>query len=411
LAALALLGCGSSETPSGAAGGSAGFVVAMSGGANNSAGGGGALGGSPGGGFPGSGGLITPGVGGTPITGSGGAGATTAAGGTMGAGGGGGAAGQSTGGGGAAGSDGGAPGAGGTMPVTYPTLDASTQFGTPAQIPSTQAFTLAEGPVWDPCGKRVLFTDVNASTIYELKSDGSIGAFATGTSNANGIAFDIDGSLILAQMGGNPGHIARRDKTTGVITAIEPPGGPRLHTPDDVIVRSDGTIYFSDGDFPPIGTFNLGQLPVYALKPGASMLTNGGTVAGPNGVELSPDETTLYVDAYFEGSVYKFAVAADGGLTKGTTIATGLSSPDSLCLDAAGNLYVGVTQGIQVIRSDGTKLKLIPVTGVQATTNCTFGGDDGKTLYITAWTKIFKVDAMPIPGLDWVVNRKRLGCM
>src|SRR5690242_17829890 len=85
----------------------------------------------------------------------------------------------------------------------------------------------------------------------------------------------------------------------------------------------------------------------------------------------SPDEKTLYVDAYFEGTVYKFAVAPDGGLTKGTALSTGLSSPDSLCLDAAGNLYVGVTTGLQVLRPDGTKVKLIPVPGVQAVTNCT----------------------------------------
>jgi gluconolactonase len=141
------------------------------------------------------------------------------------------------------------------------------------------------------------------------------------------------------------------------------------------------------------------------------MLKNGGTVSGPNGIELSPDEMTLYVDGYSEGAVWPFAVAMDGSLTKAASaLATGLTSADSLCLDAAGNLYVGVSTGLQVLRPDGSMVKLIPVSA-RATTNCTFGGDDGKTLYITAWTDVFKVDNMPIPGLDWVVGMKRAKCM
>src|SRR5262249_23880489 len=159
--------------------------------------------------------------------------------------------------------------------------------------------------------------------------------------------------------------------------------------PDDVIVRSDGTIYFTDGEFPPTGTFSLTPLPVYQLPPGGEALVNGGTVNGPNGVELSPDEKTLYVDADYDGSGVKFDVAADGTLKKGATLATGLSGPDSLCLDADGNLYVGVSTGLQVLRPDGSKVKIIPVMSAQGVTNCTFGGDDGKTLYITAWSTMW----------------------
>ena len=166
------------------------------------------------------------------------------------------------------GSDGGNADAGVTPPVMYPMLDAA-QIGNPTMI--SNAFTLAESPLWDPCGHQLLFTDVTASTIHTLSASGQIGVLASNTGNANGIAFDVDGSLILAQMGGSPGHIARRDKS-GMITVLEPAGGPLLHTPDDVIVRSDGTIYFSDGDFYPIGSL-LGfsaLLPVYALKPGGT---------------------------------------------------------------------------------------------------------------------------------------------
>jgi gluconolactonase len=184
-----------------------------------------------------------------------------------------------------------------------------------------------------------------------------------------------------------------------------------LHTPDDVIVRSDGFVYFTDGDFPPVGTVDLAPLPVYGIMPGGSKLINGGSVGGPNGIELSPDEKILYVDAYFEGSVYKFSMMPDGTFMKGPPLITGLTNPDSMCLDAAGNLYVGVSTGLQIIRPDGSRVGLIPVTSAQGVTNCDFGGDDGKTLYITAWKTIWQLPNVPVPGLEWVENRQRLGCM
>jgi gluconolactonase len=305
------------------------------------------------------------------------------------------------------------PGAGGS--VSYPMLTADA-IGPAARVAG--GYTLAESPLWDHCNHRLLFSDAAAGTggiIYALGADGMVTSFMTNTGKANGLAFDLDGSLLMAKMGAK--HIGRRDKT-GMVTAIDPPG-PALHTPDDLVVGSDGTIYFTDGDFCPIGNL-LGYgsvLPVYSFKPGASKLVNQGSVGGPNGIELSPDEKTLYVDAYGEGALWTFAVGDGGKLTKASrALATGLSKPDSLCVDAAGNLYVGVTPGLQVLRPDGTKVKLIPVTALGSgclnpgVTNCGFGGEDGKTLYITTWQTLYKVEGMPIPGLEWVYNQKRLTC-
>lgn len=313
---------------------------------------------------------------------------------------------------------GGAPGtagAGGATVETYPPLAAGA-IGTPTQIAS--GFRLAESPLWDPCTDSLMFSDVQGAggggAIHSLSADGKVSIVAMNTGNTNGFAYDIDGSLILAQM---TGHIARRD-TSGAVKVLEP-SGSGLHTPDDVVVRSDGTIYFSDGDFCPIGNL-LGfdsVLPVYMLGPGSATLVQLGTAAGPNGIELSPDEKTLYVAGYGDGTISTFDVAADGTAKKAaTSLASGLSNPDSLCLDAAGNLYVGVTAGVQVIAPDGKKVKLIPISApagscsVSGVTNCTFGGDDGKTLYITAWTTLWRIDNMPIPGLDWIVGQKRARC-
>ena len=354
-------------------------------------------------------GIAAGGVGGSAVAGSdaAGSGSSDGGGGTAGAGS---AQGGSSGNAGAA-----APEAGTSATPSYPPLTAAA-IGTPTRIAS--GFGLAESPLWDPCTKTLMFADVQGDNgkgaIHALDADGKVTTIATNTGNTNGFAYDIDGSLVLAQMNG---HVARRSKS-GDVTTIEATGA-RLHTPDDVVVRSDGTIYFSDGDFCPIGNllgFNA-VLPVFMIRPGSSELVRLGTVSGPNGIELSPDEKLLYVNGFGDGTISVFDVAADGMATKRSThLANRLDNPDSMCLDAAGNLYVGVSAGLEVIHADGRRLKLVAINSpagsctTAGVTNCTFGGDDGKTLYITTWTQVWRIENMPIPGLDWVVGQQRAQC-
>lgn len=300
-------------------------------------------------------------------------------------------------------------------PSAYPQLEAS-MIGMATQIAT--GFHLAESPLWDPCEHHLIFADVsapNGGVIDVLDADNKVSTWMMGTGNTNGMAWDIDGNLVITQMAG---HVARLNRKTMMVTQIDPMGS-MLHTPDDVVVRSDGTIYFSDGDFCPVGNL-LGYatpLPVYTIKPNTTMLINSAMISGPNGIELSPDEKVLYVNGYGDGNIYRFDVMPDGTIAKQMQpFATGLGDPDSMCLDAAGNIYVAVDTGIQVFRPDGTKVTLIRASAAPGScskagmSNCTFGGPDGKTFYITSWTAIFKVDNMPIPGLDWKVAKKRVKC-
>lgn len=312
--------------------------------------------------------------------------------------------------------DGAQGGTGGGGPIVYPPI-AVEQIGEPVEVLS--GFTLAESPLWDHCGKQLLFTDVQggageAGVIHTLSASDELGVLVAGTDNTNGIALDIDGSIVMSQMGGG-GHLARR-ALDGMVTVIEPEGSPNLHTPDDVIVRSDGTIYFSDGDFVPIGSLfgYASVLPIYMLKPGATELVNAGTVSGPNGLEFAPDEKTLYVSAYGAGTVAKFSVADDGTLTKGDPLTEDATAADSLCVDAAGNVYVGTRYGLKVFRPSGEEVTMVPIPGgslTTGTTSCTFGGEEGTTLYITSWTTLYRIADMPIVGQDWLVNQGRASCM
>jgi len=297
---------------------------------------------------------------------------------------------------------------GGATPVSYPPLQFS-KIGKTAVIANQFLFT--EGPVWSPTAQALFFTDINADLVYRLTLPDTLEVAIDHIGNADGLALDPDGNLIGA------GFVSRdiwRFDGSKVRSLVGDYRGRKLNSPDDLIARSDGTIYFTDPQFGIDGSqgFNP-QAPelcfqgVYRLTASALHLEDTSTV-GPNGIDFSPDEKTLYVSYTNIGQVYRFDVAPDGSLHTKTLFAT-VTLSDSMCVDAGGNVYVASFAGITVLDPRGKQLGVIPTTG-QIPTNCAFGGPDQRTFFITARTglagtptkgnsSLLRIDDMPIPGI------------
>jgi sugar lactone lactonase YvrE len=248
-----------------------------------------------------------------------------------------------------------------------------------------------------------------AGGVTAATDSGSDGATDGGMdAEANGSDGEVDGGIDGATEGGSAGA-----SPGGTCYSGQP-----INTPDDITSRSDGVLYFTDPTFAsnsqgfPALTLPLsGAQGVYRLTTDGVLHLEDSSTNGPNGVNLSPDEKTLYVSYSLSGEVAKFDVAADGALSSRATFATGATVADSMCVDAGGNVYVGTISGLAVYNPAGKNLGTISVGGL-IVTNCAFGGTDQKTLFVTARTQatlsgapplgggaLYKIDNMPVPGI------------
>jgi gluconolactonase len=288
------------------------------------------------------------------------------------------------------------------------------------QIPNQLYFT--EGPVWDPKANVLYLTDMgapNGGAIYKFTPPSTFDVLLQPAGSADGIGLDPQNNVIAA---GYPSRNAWH-LSAGMMVPWSPCSGATttcymgstINTPDDITARSDGVIYFTDPTFAltmsgiaPVAAATGSSPPqaTYRVTTDGMLHQEDSTGNGPNGVNLSPDEKTLYVAYTLDGNVYKFSVAGDGSLSNKTLFASGLSLADSMCVDAGGNVYVGTQGGLAVLDPSGNQLGTIPAGGT--TTNCAFGGADQKTLYITSHGYgapsmgqgfLYKVDNWPVPGI------------
>jgi gluconolactonase len=256
-------------------------------------------------------------------------------------------------------------------------------------------YGFTEGPLWLPDQGCFVFSDIPNDTIY--REDGSI--FRKPSGKSNGLTLDRQGRLVVCE------HWNRR------VLRVEPDGqetvlaqryqGKLLNSPNDLIVRSDGTIFFSD---PPFGLMYFGPKRdaeldvngVYRIALDGSLTRVIDDMKMPNGLAFSPDEKTLYVsDDIDEGYVRTYDIAPDGSLSNPRLFADGLE-PDGIKVDVEGNLWCTSRYEVVVFRPDGSQLGSI--TFPQKTANLAFGGPDSRTLMVTARKGVYRVRTT-IPGI------------
>jgi len=261
----------------------------------------------------------------------------------------------------------------------------------------------AEGPVWWKEGRYLLFSDIHHNRRMKYTPGQGVSVVQEPTNRANGLTRDLQGRLLACE---HDSRRVTRQELDGSLTVIANSfQGRRLNRPNDVVVKSDGSIYFTDPNHNIVPEQWDLQFPgVYHLTPdlGTMSLVSDSFVA-PNGLAFSPDERVLYITDSRRNHIRAFDVLPNGLLAKQTDrVFADLrgSEPgvsDGMKVDKEGNVYCGGAGGLWILDPQGTKLGRI-VHGQPATTNMGFGGDDWKTLYFTTRTHLFAVN-VKIPGV------------
>ncbi|MCE7966522.1 MAG: SMP-30/gluconolactonase/LRE family protein [Nitrospira sp. NTP2] len=282
-------------------------------------------------------------------------------------------------------------------------------------------FLFTEGPVWVPAtaiaSGYLLFSDPNANAIYRWSPEGQVSVFRAKSGysgfnigeyhqpGSNGLTLDKQGRLTINQHGNR--RVIRVEPRGNITVLADRYEGKRLNSPNDLVYQSDGTLYFTD---PPFGLPKVFDDPgkelsfsgVYCVKDGHVKLVSTDLDA-PNGIALSPDEKTLYVNNWNDKRkvILRYDVKAGCTLSNGMlffdmTNAPGDDALDGLKVDQQGNVYSTGPGGLWIISPEGKHLGLIK--GPEDAHNMTWGDDDGKTLYITALTGIYRI-RMNIAGV------------
>ncbi len=273
-----------------------------------------------------------------------------------------------------------------------------------------EGFKFTEGPVWVNEGGYLLFSDPNSNKIYKYTPEGELSVFMEksgydgpdiaeyGQPGSNGLTLDTEGRLTIDQHGNH--RVIRLEKNGDVTVLADRYNGERLNSPNDLVYRSDGTLFFTD---PPFGLPKFfddprKELPfsgVYSIHDGKLQLLTK-DLNGPNGIALSPDERFLYVGNWDENNkvVMRYEVNPDGTVSSGTvffdmTKAPGEDAIDGIKVDRQGNVYVSGPGGLWVISSEGKHLGTI--IAPKHIHNMAWGDEDGKTLYLCAQSSLYKM--------------------
>ncbi len=256
-------------------------------------------------------------------------------------------------------------------------------------------FSFTEGTVWLPALGVLRFSDIPNSRIHELNpGSDQISVWREPSGNTNGNALAPNGDIVMCE------HSGRRVSRSAAgspapITVADAYMSMSFNSPNDAVVRGDGQVYFTDPTYGLTGPPEIPWRGVYRVDAGGTVHLVGDEYGQPNGIALSPDETKLYVSDSQDGGLYQYDVASDGS-TGPRSLLIDADPSDGMAVDDAGNLYLTTSAGVEVYRPDGTAWGTLAVPEQPA--NCTFGGSDRRTLFITARTGLYRA-VLNVPGL------------
>ena len=281
-------------------------------------------------------------------------------------------------------------------------------------------FTFTEGPIWHPTDQYLLFSDMPADVRRRWDAGRGVAEVRRPSNKCNGMTYDADLNLIVCEHATSSLVRERPDGRREVLaTHFE---GQELNSPNDVCVRSDGSIYFSDpyyGRMPAFGVERpraLGFQGVYRIPPGGGgpqLLVDRLLFDQPNGLCFSPDEKLLYVNDTVQTPIRVFDVAADGSLSNGRIFASGIRSsleegvPDGMKCDQRGNVWVTAPGGVWVYAPSGDLIG--KVRAPERVANLAWGGPDFRTLFLTATHSVYRIETKVGPRREPYMSAQARG--
>jgi gluconolactonase len=252
-------------------------------------------------------------------------------------------------------------------------------------------FKFTEGPIGD-ADSNVYFSDIPNEKIHKIDAQGGLSVFREKSNSANGLMVNAKGEIVACEMAGAVGAISKDGKDRRVIA--DKHDGKRFNAPNDLVIDRAGGVYFTDPSFRAPMPLPQGKTCVYYVDAAGKVTRLIDDLPNPNGVRLSPDEKTLHVFPSGQKQMMSYPVEAPGRIGKGKVFCEleqaksgGNSGGDGGTIDEKGNVYIAAGTGIQVFDPSGKMLGTIKFPEQPA--NCTFGGKDMKTLYVTARTSVY----------------------
>lgn len=266
-------------------------------------------------------------------------------------------------------------------------------------------FDFTEGPIWNHVERHLTFSDMPGDHIRRWTADGGITTIRKPCNKANGNAYDRSGRIVTCEHATS--RVTRTETDGSIIVLASHYQGKELNSPNDVVVKSSGDIYFTDPTYGRLEYFGVPRdaeldfQGVYRIdNDGDSLTLLADDFMQPNGLCFSPDETCMYVNDTEAGHIRVFDVTDDGSLSGGDiwadVVGEGNGAPDGLKVDANSNVYCTGPGGIHVFSDDATSLGIIKVPEVAA--NFCWGDDDMMSIFITASTSLYRVRT-EVPGL------------